>query len=206
MQKNNPININTSTYWNSVYGNEEKREGYAATGTDRATDGFQKTNRFTKALEYIKPKDRFLDIGCGVGVMTKLAKDTYPDCEVWGVDISDRAMKDNKAERPDINYQAHEIGNKLNLPKFDVIFCGETIEHLDDPKILFHEAYDLLTDKGKLIITTPREDRINSPEHTWFFQQSDVEQLFIGSGFKEVKFEYLPDREHIFIIYAIGQK
>ena len=87
-----------------------------------------------------------------------------------------------------------------------MVFCGETIEHLEDPKWLFKDAYRVLKDKGRLIVTTPETDRIQSPEHIWEFNHDDVENLFMNSGFKKVEFEYLPRLEHLVVIYAVGYK
>lgn len=208
-------NINTKNYWNSIYGDDFSRATYASQGTDHnhidtahGPARSEKTSRFTTALSNVIRGERVLDIGCGVGVFTKLVKDTYPECDVFGTDISDQVIEANKKERSDITYSQGYIGRLDTFPPeyFDVIFCGETIEHLDDPQILFNEAFSLLKKGGRLIITTPREDRINSEEHVWFFEQEDVEELFIKAGFKKIKFEYLKDMEHLLIIFAVGTK
>lgn len=207
-------NINTKNYWNSIYGDDTSRATYASQGTDHnhlpvkgGSVYSVKTARFTTALNFIKDGDKVLDIGCGVGVFTNLVKKTYPKCDVYGVDISSAAIEANKKENPDINYAQGYIGRLYYSNKmFDVIFCGETIEHLDDPLVLFKEAYGFLKEGGKLIITTPRNDKIISEEHVWFFEQEDVESLFIKAGFKDIKFEYLKDMEHLLVIFAVGTK
>lgn len=207
MRKANSININTKEYWDGIYGTPEKRAAYAASGTDREVNGGQSTERFKRALEEIKDWDRVIDIGCGVGVLTKLIKDKYPNCEVWGMDISKTVIEDNKKERPDIHYRQGTVDNiyfKNSL--FDVVFSGEVLEHLDDPQLLISEGYRILKEKGKLIITTPLQDSIVSPEHTWFFTQEDVETFFVKAGFKDIKFVYLPNQEHLMVIFALGTK
>ena len=215
MKKANEVNINGRNYWNSIYGDDTSRATYASQGTDnnhivteKGHISSEKTSRFTTALRSVKEGDTVLDIGCGVGVFTKLVKDTYPECNVWGIDISDKAIEANKLKNPDITYLQGYIGRLDFLPeeKFDVIFCGETIEHLDEPSVLFNEAFKLLKKGGKLIITTPKEEHIQSEEHVWYFTQEDVENLFMNAGFKEVKFEYLKDMEHLLIIFAVGTK
>lgn len=200
-------NINTKEYWDGVYGTPEKRKGYADTGTDQATLPAQKTARFTRTLEEIKNGDKVLDIGCGVGVLTQLVKKTYPDCEVYGVDISSQAIEDNKKENPEIYYSQGTVNNlSFDNEMFDVIFSGEVLEHLDDPQVLLTEGFRLLKDGGKMIVTTPLMDSIHSPEHTWFFTQEDVEEFYIKAGFKNIKFVYLPNQEHLMVIFALGTK
>lgn len=215
MQKTNNPNINTRTYWNQVYGTPQKRAQYAAQGTDKpitTPDGMHhaavKTNRFTKTLEYIKPYDAVLDIGCGVGVFTRLVKETYPMAEVWGTDISDQAIADNRKEHPDIQYRTARVGYQDGVPQdhFDVVFSGETLEHLDEPSDLFRDAYKALKKGGLFILTTPVEDRIRSEEHTWTFTHEDIEQLYQDNGFAWPAFVYLPNMEHLLVIYAVGRK
>lgn len=202
-------NINTEDYWNTVYGTLEKRKGYASQGTDSncVLEG-KRTLRFDRALQEVKANDKFIDIGCGVGVMTNLVKSTYPDCEVWGTDISKKVIEDNISENPSIKYLHGVVGEQNFLPKkyFDVVFSGEVLEHLDNPVALLKEAYSILKDDGKCIITTPLQDSIQSPEHTWFFTQQDVEDLFLRAKFKKIQFVYLSNQEHLMVIFAIGEK
>lgn len=166
------------------------------------------TKRFITALTFVNNGDKVIDFGCGVGVFTKLVKETYPDCEVWGTDISDQAIEDNKKENPDINYHHAYIGDQKFLPKeyFDVVFSGETIEHLDEPETLLQEAYSALKQGGKLVITTPLMDSIRSDEHTWFYEKEDIEKLYKENGFTDIKFVDLPDMEWSLVIFAVGTK
>lgn len=209
-----PYNINTRTHWNGVYSDDLKREEYKAAGTSRmfyngnnmfSTD---KTQRFIRTLEEIKDGDKVLDIGCGVGNFTKLVKKTYPNCEVWGTDISDVVIGANNLADPDIKYIHQWIGHQIYVPDdyFDVVFCGETIEHLDQPESAFMDAYRVLKTGGRLIITTPNQDHIKSDEHVWFFEKENIKKLYEDNGFEKVEFVELPDTEHLFVIFGIGIK
>lgn len=212
--KSNEENINTRQYWNYIYGDAQHRAEYAAQGT--CLDGaaivgnylVKPTTRFNRAAEEIRSGERVLDIGCGVGVFTKLVKSLYPNCEIWGTDISDKAMKDNTLENPLINYRTNTIGNLKDIPLgyFDVVFSGETLEHLDDPNDLFKDAYKCLKPGGRFIVTTPNGSNVKSTEHVWEFTHDDVENLFFTNGFERVRFIYLPDMEHLFVIVAVGYK
>lgn len=204
-------NINTKTYWNTIYGSEIKRSQYASQGTHIAIvdDSIIKpTARFQKAMSFVHNGDKVLDIGCGVGVFTKLVKDTFPESEVWGIDISSKAIEDNQKEHTGIEYLQHYIGNKPSYPQeyFDFVFSGEVLEHLDNPKDLFLEAYNALKPGGTFLLSTPNKDSIQSDEHVWEFAQDDVDDLFISQGFKKVDFHYLPDLEHLLVIMASGVK
>ena len=166
------------------------------------------TARFPTALTYVKDNDKVIDIGCGVGVFTKMVKNKYPNAEVWGTDISDQAIKDNFKENPNINYHHGYIGGQdfLQDNYFDLVFSGEVIEHIDDPSVLFKEAYRILKKGGKLIITTPIEDHVHSEEHIWEFEKTDLEKLFTDTGFKLPEFIDLPDMEYMIVFFAVGEK
>lgn len=190
--------INDAHYWDGVYKDRQKY-------LDEQTGP---TARFTTTLKYLKGAKHFLDIGCGVGEMTELAKRTYPELDVWGTDIAEKTIEKNRKRREEIVYLPRAIGEHDDLPAghFDVIFAGEVLEHLDDPHELFKEAKRLLKRGGRLIITTPNGAAIQTPEHTWFFDHEDIELFYEGAGFQFEQFEYLPDKEHLMVIYAVGRK
>lgn len=201
MKKISNENINTKHYWNGVYSDERQRAEFSA------QDVFA-PGRFIETVKHIKDGDKVLDIGCGIGSLTKMVKDTYPNCEVWGVDISDTAINDDQAERPDIKYVHGYIGKLKDIPEnyFDVVFSGETLEHLDNPNDLINDAYCSLKEGGVFLLTTPNKNAIFSTEHIYEFEQDDVEKFLRNCGFKTVEFLYLPDLVHLLVIYAKATK
>lgn len=198
MQRTANPNINTGPYWDGIYSN---REAY-----ERETG----LSRFKETLKHINKDDKFLDLSCGIGTLTEMVKDKYPDCEVYGMDISSKAIEDNKKRRSDIYYDTHFIGTITpthhHANTFDTIFCGETLEHLDCPEMVMADANILLKQGGKLIVSTPLLGRIRSVEHVWDFSKEDVEKMYLDHGFKDVQFIELEGNEGLLIIYAIGIK
>lgn len=197
MKPTNNLQVNSRVYWNHIYTTPAKEVEY---WTDTA--------RFPTALTYVKDGDSFLDLGCGVGVLCRMVAKQRKDCKIWGVDISDEVIEKNRSELPDVRWKQGYIGSLEFLPEtyFDVVFCGETIEHLDDPAVLFADAYRALKPGGKLIITTPIEDHIDSPEHVWEFEKADIEKLYKDAGFGSVEFVDLPDTEYLVVFFAVGTK
>lgn len=203
--------LNSKQYWNMVYGDKQKRAEYAAQGTQQSLVGdmyIKPTMRFYRAMEEVKPGDKVVDMGCGVGQFTDLVFRERPKCEIWGTDISNQVCTDNTLYNPNIKYLCQKIGNQTELPDnyFNVVFSGEVLEHLDNPKDLFLDAYRVLVPRGKFVLTTPCEDHIHSDEHMWFFTHDDVEDLYHSCGFDRVQFIYLPDMEHLYVIMAVGYK
>lgn len=193
-------NINTREYWNEQYSSLDKYK-------DQEAGVFGETQRFIRAVEEVSDGDKVLDIGCGIGTFTELVTNVKTNCEVWGTDISDTAMHENWKRNPKIQYIACEVGNLINIPTnyFNVVFSGEVLEHLDDPKSLFLDAYNALASGGKFILTTPNGSTIKTPEHVTEFEHEDIEKLYLDNGFQRPKFVYLPN-EHFLTIFAIGKK
>lgn len=197
MQATNNPQINSRTYWNYIYTTPAKEKEY-----------WDRTYRFFTLMDYIKDGDKFLDIGCGVAVPARIIKERKTKAEIWGVDISDEIIERNKKDIPDGHWYQGCAGGVEDIPinYFDVVFAGELIEHLDNPLELFRDAHKLLRKGGKFIITTPKENHVISPEHMWFFNQDDLENLFFSGGFKRVKFVKLADIEHLAVFFVVGTR
>ena len=197
MKSTGNMQINSKIYWDYIY-----------TTPAREMDYWAKTNRFPKAVEYVKDGDKVIDLGCGVNIIGRMIKKERKNCEIWGIDISSKVINKNRKDNPDGHYFQGYIGNLKSIPEnyFNVVFSGETIEHLDDPSWLFSDAYRLLKKSGMLIITTPQEEHIDSPEHVWYFSKEDIITLFTDAGFTHPTFVDLPDMEHMIIFFAVGKK
>ena len=98
-------------------------------------------------------RKKILDIGCGDGsFVVKFKK--Y--CEVFGVDISSRAIK--IAKEAGVNaYKANVSCEKLPFEDgyFDVVYMGDVIEHLVNPDLAINEAARVIKSNGFLVLSTP---------------------------------------------------
>ena len=92
--------------------------------------------RTDRVLEFIKPTDWVLDVGCG--------KDKYlihrKFYRTYGFD--------GNAEQILPKWSKWNEG-------YDIITLIAVIEHLDDPKLVLYHCCRLLNESGKIIITTP---------------------------------------------------
>jgi methionine biosynthesis protein MetW len=114
--------------------------------------------RFAKVLKIASDLggERLLDIGCGDGSFTLLLKDALKAKETVGIEIAPEAVdalakKGLKAYQVDIDEQPFPLGSG----SFDVVYCGEIIEHLFNPDHLLEEVYRVLKPGGSCILTTP---------------------------------------------------
>ncbi len=106
--------------------------------------------------DYIPSKGKVLDVGCGNGLMSMAVGQV--GYHTLGVDISEKAIQ--KANQNNtlshVNFKVMSA-NDLVADGFtyDAIICSEVLEHLDDPSNLLQTLYQLLSDRGVLIITVP---------------------------------------------------
>jgi len=112
---------------------------------------------FIKQMKGYMPVNRFLDIGCGDGSFMDAVKRDLGAGDVYGCDISSEAI--NAAEHRNAG-KCYEVDiDKGPLPFqdgfFDLVMCGEIIEHLYDPEHLLEELYRVSSDKGVIFLTTP---------------------------------------------------
>jgi methionine biosynthesis protein MetW len=114
--------------------------------------------RFRKVLEIASKQggERLLDIGCGDGAFTVLLKDALKAKEVAGIEIAPEAIaalgkKGIKAYQLDIDQQPFPFHDA----SFDIIYCGEIIEHIFNTDHLLEEVHRVLKQDGTAIFTTP---------------------------------------------------
>lgn len=93
-----------------------------------------------------------LDIGCGRNAyLYKYIsdEDTYFGCDYYKT----TSTKLDRYIQIDLNEES--LKEKINNTYFDVIFCGEVIEHLFSPDELLADIRKLLKKEGILILSTP---------------------------------------------------
>ncbi|PIR13745.1 hypothetical protein COV49_01195 [Candidatus Falkowbacteria bacterium CG11_big_fil_rev_8_21_14_0_20_39_10] len=122
----------------------------------RDTSAGKITHRLSLFIElykkFRKNNSRILDIECGQNaVLSKYIEkeDEYYACDYY------KKIKNQKVKKYfqiDLNNQ--EL-NKIVPHKFDVVFCGEVIEHLFSPDHLMNEVKKILNKDGILILSTP---------------------------------------------------
>ncbi len=116
------------------------------------------SDRYLTFIDIFKdyPISRFLDIGCGDGSFGAVLKEQLGIKEVYGLDISELAVKTAKENGiiADVaNIDSQDLPYRSDF--FDAIFCGEVIEHIYSPDHLLSESYRILAPSGLLVMTTP---------------------------------------------------
>ncbi|MCL5985052.1 MAG: class I SAM-dependent methyltransferase [Actinobacteria bacterium] len=120
-----------------------------------------KYSSYGSIVNQIPPNSKVLDVGCGDGRISALFK--RKDCDVWGVDVSRRAVE--LASKNGIKVKQWDL-NQVPLPfeeaSFNVLTLIDVLEHVIDPLALLKEAHRLLAPGGRLIISLPNFARIGN--------------------------------------------
>ena len=92
-----------------------------------------------------------LDVGCGRRPV--LAAHVDPDDEYCGCDIAEPEEPLRCFER--VNLNEDSLADAFAGRRFDVVFCGEVIEHVFNPDALLEDLHALLVPGGLLVLSTP---------------------------------------------------
>lgn len=131
------------------------------------TAGYQRAS-FRKRLDVfdellrlsVKPGQRWLDLGCGSGVLTRRLVDL--GARVVAVDGSAAMLNHAKEANADASEAVLEFveSDVQNLSwaaseSFDGVLCSSVVEYLNDPSLAFGEASRVLRRGGAFIFSIP---------------------------------------------------
>lgn len=139
----------------------------------------------------IKPGDRVLELGSGLGLLGKAIKDDVGvDLRYFGVDlVFDSAHRSRENSIAPIQADAAKL--PFNKEAFDEIISTDVLEHIPDPQLAVKEIYRVLKPGGKafIVIADPSEGRFShvSDHIRRSGQKTDIswwENLFGKQGFE----------------------
>jgi SAM-dependent methyltransferase len=100
-----------------------------------------------------RPVKRLLEYGCGIGRNIPFLKESFPEAEVVGVDISRASLEVARQNQPDIKF-IHESENASDLGLFDLIFVACVFHHVPivERRCLSDKLYRHLRTPGDLFV------------------------------------------------------
>ncbi len=104
--------------------------------------------------------ERVLDVGCGTGVVTRLAAEQVgPGGKVAGLDVNPGMLAvAGSVTPPELGVEWHEAGaESMPLPDgaFDVVFCQMSLQFIPDRLRALREMQRVLTPGGRLVLSVP---------------------------------------------------
>lgn len=111
-------------------------------------------------LERVVAGERVLDVGCGEGwFAVELAR---ADVEVVGIDVAEEPLRRARARDPELDLRLVDDDGPwpLDDASVDVVWAGETIEHVVDTAGWLSEVRRVLRPGGRVLLSTPAHGRL----------------------------------------------
>ncbi len=138
---------------------------------------------------------RVLDFGCGSGnLLLRLAKEGFKGS---GIDVSAAAVKylSQRLRKEELLGKVKAVAGREQVlfrkgmkEQFDLLVCGETLEHLKDDWRAVQGFHQVLKKRGICVVTVPAHlwywDRTDEyAGHYRRYEEGDLRALFEGNGF-----------------------
>ncbi len=156
-------------------------------------------------IQTLKPKGKFLEIGCAGGAFLRSARDC--GYETWGVEFSSDAAEFAR-KRFDLNVFVGSLPEaQFEEDFFDVIFMGDVVEHLPNPVFTMKEIRRITAPEAILVILCPTQtntlfSRIGfavygalnkraivnlPPYHLFEYRPRSLKRLLTSHGFQVIR-------------------
>ena len=142
-----------------MYGKEyfeaDFRCGHAGSYFDDSDRQSTIDTRLLQIIKSLRPEGKFLEIGCAGGAFLNAARSSGYD--VRGVELSEELALFAR-QKYGLDVVAGEL-TQSTFPDgfFDVVFLGDVIEHLPDPRKMLGNIHRLTAPEGLLVILCPTQ-------------------------------------------------
>ncbi|KAF2317475.1 hypothetical protein GH714_022616 [Hevea brasiliensis] len=154
-----------------------------------STGGIETTKEFVAKLD-LKPGQKVLDVGCGIGGGDFYMAENF-DVEVVGIDLSINmisiALESAIGLKCNVEFEVADCTKKTYPDNtFDVIYSRDTILHIQDKPALFRSFFKWLKPGGKVLISDYCKNAgTPSPEFSEYIKQRGYD-LLMDAGFDDV--------------------
>jgi 2-polyprenyl-3-methyl-5-hydroxy-6-metoxy-1,4-benzoquinol methylase len=177
-------------------------------GVPEGSDPSQFELRRSFLLEHAKlvraeTPTRVLDVGCGDGRFA--AELQRAGFSVVGIDVAEEPLRRARATHPELDVQVVPVDGPWPLAdaSVDVVWAGETIEHVVDTAAWLSEVRRVLRSGGSLLLSTPAHGRVQMlalalsarrfdahfdprADHLRFYSSRTLTHLLQDFGFEQI--------------------
>lgn len=206
-------NINTPDYWDEQYRKE--------VDTLKKRLDNQRLGKIRDALDKVKeipgnPDEKvsdseisLLDVGGGTGEVSRIMIYEHPGLKIHTIDFSPEAIAIAQDVLERLTYSLDDAQKLNTVPSNsqNVVFVGETLEHLDFDDDCVINVIRVLKVGGVAVFTTPYKDRNKSWEHVREYDLNDIRNLFSKyMRLKVLDLDLVGDYQNWFSIVITVQK
>lgn len=159
---------------------------------------FARANIFKKLIRSLPYHsfNRILDLGCGQGEYAFMMAGALKQANITALDVEPERLNsiDKIIDNHNIKNLSTHLGSCDTLPeesKFDFIYSIDVFEHIEENKMPFKEAYDLLVTGGRLLVKMPSKiqktvlpERWFSDHHQWL-DDEHIGQVYMLEDLKQ---------------------
>jgi SAM-dependent methyltransferase len=103
---------------------------------------------------------RVLDLGAGTGDLAHSIRQSFPDAEILGLDVSAEGLEVARHKVPDAVFLERDLLQAGSAPRefrgwASHAVCSEVLEHVDDPERLLANAIPYLAPGCLVVVTVP---------------------------------------------------
>lgn len=168
-------------------------ESYLATSDIRGTSNYRQVIKLID--KFSNNRGSLLEIGAGSGGLLDILKHEFG--HIHGVEPSKKFCQFAKEQYglvlDNIGYE-----NISENRKYDVILALDVIEHVVSVRHFMYKVFQLLTDEGIVIVSTPNKNSLTArllgkkwwhirPPHLYYLDKKSFHALMDATGFKIIK-------------------
>ena len=177
-----PLQHNTRENMNSYFSDPDNLQKYI-----NGRQEFYETlvSKIYKGIS-LDGKTKICDVGCGPGDLISLLGSRINNCELFGLDHSDRLIEICRKRFPHIMFKQFNLFEDYESLRneYDLVICSEVVEHLVEAKLAVKHLFALVQNSGTLVLTVPEGRRDSYMGHINFWSPESWNQFI-----KEVALE-----------------